>query len=84
MTSRAAQTAVGAGVLVVGGLLAAGAVGISGEAGYGGVGPNFLPWVVSGFLMVCGAFLLWEASSGGYREMDEPEGAAKGHWAGFA
>jgi len=84
MTTRAAQTTVGAGVLVIGGLLAAGAVGISGEAGYGGVGPNFLPWVVAGFLVVCGAFLVWEANSGGYREMDPPEGAATGHWAGFA
>jgi putative tricarboxylic transport membrane protein len=84
MASRGAETAVAAGVLVLGGLLAAGAVGISGEAGYGGVGPNFLPWVVSGFLLVCGAFLLWEASSGGYRAMGEPEGAPRGHWAGFA
>ncbi len=84
MASRVAETAVGAGVLVVGGLLAVGAVGISGEAGYGGVGPNFLPWVVATFLVVCGAFLLWEAASGGYRAIDDPEGAADGHWVGFA
>ena len=83
MSPGANQTAVGAGVLVLGGLLAAGAVGISGEAGYGGVGPNFLPWVVAIALLVCGAFLLWEARSGGFRAMDEPEGAASGHWPGF-
>ncbi|RYY78180.1 MAG: tripartite tricarboxylate transporter TctB family protein, partial [Comamonadaceae bacterium] len=41
------QTLVGAGVLVTGLALAFGAVGISSEAGYGGVGPNFLPWVVT-------------------------------------
>lgn len=84
MRTRRAEFAVGAGVLALGALLAAGAVGISGEAGYGGVGPNFLPWVVAAFLVVCGAFLLWEASSGGFREMDEPEGAATGDWRGFA
>jgi putative tricarboxylic transport membrane protein len=84
MPSRAAQTAVGAGVSAIGGLLAGGAMGISGEAGYGGVGPNFLPWVVAAFLLVCGGFLVWEAASGGFRAMDEPEGAAEGHWPGFA
>jgi putative tricarboxylic transport membrane protein len=84
MSPRAAQTTVGAGVLAVSGVLAAGAVGISGEAGYGGVGPNFLPWVVAGFLLVCGVFLLREAASGGFRDMEQPEGAAEGHWAGFA
>lgn len=83
MARRAAETAVGAGVLAVGGLLAVGAVGISGEAGYGGVGPNFLPWLVAGFLLVCGAFLLWQAASGGFRAMAVPEGAASGHWLGF-
>jgi putative tricarboxylic transport membrane protein len=41
------QTLVGAGVLLTGLALAFGAIGISSEAGYGGVGPNFLPWLVS-------------------------------------
>lgn len=84
MRPNRAELCIGAGVLAVGALLAAGAVGISGEAGYGGVGPNFLPWVVSGFLIVCGGFLLWEAGSGGFRDREEPEGAAHGHWQGFA
>jgi len=84
MQLRALEAAVAAGVLAVGGLLAAGAVGIAGEAGYGGVGPNFLPWLVAGSLLACGAFLLWEAGSGGFRARDEPEGAAEGHWPGFA
>jgi len=55
-------------------LLAWGATSISSEAGYAGVGPNFLPWVVAVALMLCGAFLLWEARSGGYRAMDPPSG----------
>lgn len=80
---RAHQTAVGAGMLVVAALFAVGATSISSEAGYGGVGPNFLPWVVALLLGACGVFLVWEAGSGGFRAMDEPSGAAQGHWPGF-
>ena len=77
------QALVGAGVLVLGLLLAAGATQISSEAGYGGVGPNFLPWVVGGLLALCGGFLLWEAFSGGFRAMEQPSGDDTGHWPGF-
>ena len=82
-SSTKLQTAVGAGVLLTGLLLAAGAVGISSEAGYGGVGPNFLPWLVSAALTLCGGFILWEARSGGFREMGAPSGAARGDWGAF-
>jgi putative tricarboxylic transport membrane protein len=84
MTVLLRQTLVGAGVLGTGVLLVAGATQIQSEAGYGGVGPNFLPWLVGVCMLLCGAFLVWEARSGGYREMDEPSGAAAGHWPGFA
>ena len=77
------QALVGAGVLALGLLIAAGATQISSEAGYGGVGPNFLPWVVGGLLALCGAFLGWEALSGGFRDLEEASGAASGHWPGF-
>ena len=77
------QTTLGAGTLALGLLMAAGATQISSDAGYAGVGPNFLPWVVSVMLVVCGAFLVWESRSGGFRELEEPSGAATGHWPGF-
>ena len=77
------QTLVGAGVLVTGLALAFGAIGISSEAGYGGVGPNFLPWLVSIALTVCGGWIVWESRTGGFREMDEPSGAPAAYWAGF-
>jgi putative tricarboxylic transport membrane protein len=77
------QALVGGGTLAIGALLVAGATQISSEAGYGGVGPNFLPWVVGIALLACGAFLVWEATSGGYRAMEEPSGDAQGHWPGF-
>jgi putative tricarboxylic transport membrane protein len=78
------QTLVGAGVLLTGLALAYGAVGISSEAGYGGVGPNFLPWLVSVALTVCGAWIIWESRTGGFREMEEPSGAVQPYWSGFA
>ena len=78
------QTLIGAGVLALAALLAWGAVGISSEAGYSGIGPNFLPWVVSAMLAVCGAWLAWQARSGGFRDMEEPSGGERGDWHAFA
>ena len=69
------QTLVGVGAIGVGAVLAYGATFISSEAGYAGVGPNFLPWVVAVVLIVCGAWLVFEARTGGYREVEEPSGA---------
>ena len=77
------QTLVGVGVLLTGLGLAFGARDISSVAGYGGVGPNFLPWMVSVVLTVCGAWIVWEARTGGFRAMDEAPGAASGFWSGF-
>ena len=78
------QALIGAGVLLIGLGLAAGAVSIPSAAGYGGVGPNFLPWLVAVSLVVCGAFLVWEARTGGFREMDASTGASVAYWPGFA
>ena len=78
------QTIIGAGALLLGALLALGATTISSTAGYAGVGPNFLPWVVAVVLSVCGLWLIWEARSGGWREMEEPSGAAQGDWVALA
>jgi len=80
---KTVQTLVGAGVLLVGLAMAAGAVTIPSAAGYGGVGPNFLPWLVAISLAVCGAMIVREALTGGFRAMDEPTGAAKANWPAF-
>jgi putative tricarboxylic transport membrane protein len=82
--ARAQQTWIGVAALLIGALLAFGATGISSVAGYAGVGPNFLPWVVAVALMLCGGLLIFEARSGGYRQMEEPSGAARGDWRSFA
>ena len=78
------QLWVGCGVLAIGVLMAAGAAMIPAEAGYSGVGPNFLPMLVSAVLIVCGVWIIWEARSGGFRNMDAPNGADTGFWSGFA
>jgi putative tricarboxylic transport membrane protein len=74
------QTLVGIGALIVGAVMAYGATFISSEAGYAGVGPNALPWLVSVVLMICGAWLVWEARTGGFREMEAPSGAERADW----
>ena len=77
------QTLLGVGTVAVGLLLVAGATQISAEAGYSGVGPNFFPWVVGVMTTLCGAWLVWEAFTGGFRALGEPSGADRGHWPGF-
>jgi len=74
------QTLIGAGALVVAALMAYGATFVSSVAGYAGVGPNFLPWVVSGVLALCGVWLIVHARTGGWRDMEEPSGGAQGDW----
>jgi putative tricarboxylic transport membrane protein len=78
------QTWIGVGVLVVGLAMAYGATQISSDAGYAGVGPNFLPWVVSVVLILCGILLVREARTGGYRSAEAPSGAAQGDWKAMA
>ena len=78
------QTLIGVGTLVVAALLAWGATDIPAVAGYAGVGPNFLPWVVAAVLALCGGLLVWQARRGGWRELEEPSGAERGDWVALA
>ncbi len=81
---RLGQLLMGLGALGVAGVLAWGALDISSEAGYAGVGPNFLPWVVSAALALCGVLLIVQVLTGGYRNMETPAGAAQGDWRAWA
>ena len=78
------QTLIGAGALLIGAAMAWGASEIPAQAGYQGVGPNFLPWLVSAALVLCGAWLLVEARTGGWRAMDAAPGAERGDWTSLA
>lgn len=77
------QAACGSLVLIVAALMAWGAIHVDGDAGYGGVGPNFLPWLCAAALAVCGALLVWEAVTGGFRHAGDPGGRAQARWMCF-
>jgi putative tricarboxylic transport membrane protein len=77
------QTAVGLAVSGLGVGMGVGAWSIPSEAGYAGVGPNFLPWVVSVALLVLGVFLIREAVTGGFRSMESDEQPAPPCVTGF-
>ncbi len=75
--------AVGAGVVLLALGLGWGAMDIPADAGYAGVGPNFLPWVVAIALLLCGITLLVEASRGGFKNMEEQPSDQAPFWPGF-
>ena len=78
------ETLVGVGIVGVGIALGVGARGISSDAGYGGVGPNFLPWLVAVMLVICGALITWQARTGGFRDLSEgAETPVPPFWLGF-
>ena len=81
--SRTPQAIVGAGIVLVGLALGAGALSIPSVAGYGGVGPNFLPWMVAGVLALCGVLIVREALTGGFRQREEPSGGDRAWWPGL-
>jgi putative tricarboxylic transport membrane protein len=81
---KSPQTWIGAGTLAIGAVFVGGAFQLTSDAGYAGVGPNFLPLVVGVMLTLCGGWLVWEARTGGFRSMEEPSGADRGDWRGFA
>lgn len=78
------QTLVGVGIVLTALGLGWGASELPSNAGYGGVGPNFLPWVVSAVLLLCGVLCVVHARTGGFRDLEEGSGDPRAHWAGFA
>lgn len=83
MDTRGGQALAGAGVALLGILMAAGAKDIPAEAGYAGIGPNFLPWVVSVGLVLCGVVLAVQALRGrapGTVNTARDANAPKAHW----
>lgn len=81
---RPGQLAMGIAAVVLAAVLAYGAANIPSDAGYAGVGPDFLPWLVAAAMGLCGVLLIWEVRTGGFRNMEEPSGAARGDWHALA
>jgi putative tricarboxylic transport membrane protein len=70
-----AEVALSLGVLALGAGAAAVTATLPGEGGYAGIGPNFIPAVVSAGLLLLGAWLGFEAFSGGWRHRSEQAGS---------
>ena len=74
MALSRAEIALSLGVLALGAGAAAVTATLPGEGGYAGIGPNFIPAVVSAGLLLLGAWLTFEAFSGGWRHRSEHAG----------
>lgn len=76
-----AEIGLSLGVLALG----AGAVAVTAtlpsEGGYAGIGPNFVPGIVSAALVLLGAWLAYEALSGGWRSAPPDDPQARGEHA---
>jgi putative tricarboxylic transport membrane protein len=67
MRRSAAEIALSLGVLALGAGVAGVTATLPSEGGYAGIGPNFVPGVVGAALLVLGAWLAFEAFTGGWR-----------------
>jgi hypothetical protein len=75
------QTLVGAGVLLIGLALAAGALTSPVTPATVASAPTSCPGSVP-WCSLCGAWIVWEARTGGFRQMDEPTGR-RARWPAF-
>lgn len=86
MRRPGAEIALSLGLLALGAGIALGTAYLPSQGGYARIGPNFIPAVVAFGLVVSGAFLLYEALTGGWRRM--PDAAERSehalHWGAFA
>jgi putative tricarboxylic transport membrane protein len=78
---RRGETIVSAGVLVLGLAATVVAVRLPESGGYSGIGPNFVPELVSAGLVLLGLWLLAEAFTGGWRAAVDDDPAARGEHA---
>jgi putative tricarboxylic transport membrane protein len=70
-------------ILLVGIAMVISARSISSDAGYGGVGANFLPTVVGCGLTVIGLLLLREVFTGGFQQLEQAPASESPYWVGF-
>jgi putative tricarboxylic transport membrane protein len=85
---RPAELALSLGVLALGVFAAIVAFRLPEAGGYARIGPNFMPKVVAGGLVLMGLWLLAEVATGGWRDAVDDDPAARGehafHWPAFA
>ena len=75
MIHSRAEVALSLGVIALGAGVAAVTATLPSEGGYAGIGPNFIPAVVAAGIILLGAWLAFEAFTGGWRKRVEEEEA---------
>lgn len=70
------QILISLGCLALAAVLAWGARELKSEAGYAGVAPNFMPYLMAAALALCGVLLLLQALRSGFHALPEREGKA--------
>lgn len=83
-----AEVVLSLGVLALGGFASVIAFRLPEAGGYARIGPNFVPKVVAGGLIVLGLWLLAELATGGWRDRVPDDAAERGEhafaWRAFA
>jgi putative tricarboxylic transport membrane protein len=72
---RTHQVVIAVTVLLLGVLFGVGALRLTGDTGYAGIGPAFLPAIVAVLLASLGGALLWQAIRGGFPRAPAHDGA---------
>lgn len=70
---KPSHVSIGVAVLALSVFFFVGLPGISGDEGYAGLSPRFMPTLVAIGLAVCGALLTWQGVRGGFRNMPEED-----------
>jgi putative tricarboxylic transport membrane protein len=78
MRRSGAELTLSIGVLAIGVGAAFETARLPAAGGYSGIGPNFIPGLVSGLLILLGVWLALETLTGGWRSAAPDEAAARG------
>jgi putative tricarboxylic transport membrane protein len=78
MKFKVAELALSVGVLILGIGGAIGTAMLPSAGGYARVGPNVVPSIIAGGLVLLGLWLLYEALTGGWRNSRPDDAAARG------
>jgi putative tricarboxylic transport membrane protein len=78
MRRSGAEIALSLGVLALGIGVAVVTATLPSEGGYAGIGPNFIPAVVAGGIILLGLWLGYEAFTGGWRNAAPDDAASRG------
>jgi putative tricarboxylic transport membrane protein len=78
MKAKTAEVIISVGVLILGIAVAIGTALLPGHGGYARIGPNVAPGIVATGLILLGLWLLYEALSGGWRNANPDDAAARG------